>query len=497
MADDARPEPVLPDADASGNAADTARSGGPAVPEGESSETTVTDHGGPAAGHPGLDVRALDVPQMSDDGSRRSDRTEAPPQIDGYEIRGRLGEGGQATVWRAEQLSTKREVALKVLGRNTLGSEKVRARFEREIELAARLRHTNIASVFDSGVCNGVYYYAMALIDGVSLDDYVEQSGIDQRQILDLMRTICLAVHHAHQRQVIHRDLKPSNILVTEGGQPYVVDFGLAKAFLEEDSGITLSLEGCFMGTPPYSSPEQAAGRHSEVDTRTDIYALGVILYRLLTRQSPHDVSGPLADVLYRIIREDVTRPREISRSVDRDLEAILLKALAKNPDDRYASSAAMAQDLQSYLDGEELAARAPMALDRLRRAIAKYPVALGIGLTLLALFIDVVVVGIVRIGEEHRAWEETRKELYVARFALSRRAYEQGDFPEASKQLLSCPRESRDGEWSRQRYDIQFALGKEAYERGDFVGAKERLSSCPEEFRDERWHQLRRLVPD
>ena len=462
MADDEKPKPVSP----GGETPDDAAAGG-------ASPRKTWTHPDAAADRGELDVRALHVPGMSAGGTPADDGAESPPRIGGYEILSRLGEGGQGTVWRAVQLSTKRQVALKLLSRGRLGSSKVRARFEREVELAARLRHPNIAEVFDSGVCGGVYYYAMALIDGVALDEYVEANGLDQREILGLMQTVCQAVHHAHQRQVIHRDLKPSNILVSQDGQPYVVDFGLAKALLEEGSGITLSLEGGFMGTPPYSSPEQAAGRHREIDTRTDIYALGVILYQLLTRQSPHDLSGPLPEVLGRIMHEDVRRPREISRAVDRDLEAVLLKALERNQDDRYASAAEMAQDLQSYLHGEELAARAPMTLDHLRRAVARYPVALGIGLTLVALLIDVVVIGTVRIDEEsHKAEvadrryrqavdaqrqaaaraDQMREEVYASRLALAGQAYKQGDLRRANEQLLSCPADLREGQWHRLR---------------------------------------------
>lgn len=174
----------------------------------------------------------------------------AVPHIEGYEITGHLGRGGMGTVWRAVQLSTYREIALKILAKATFASDKSRARFEREIELTARLHHPNIARIYDSGLDRNLHYLAMELLDGVELDKYVKEHGLTQREILELMGTVCEAVHHAHQRGVIHRDLKPSNILVTADGQPHILDFGLAKGFLEEDYGLTVSTEGEAAGTP-------------------------------------------------------------------------------------------------------------------------------------------------------------------------------------------------------------------------------------------------------
>jgi len=154
-----------------------------------------------------------------------SSKLQAQPQIEGYEILGKLGEAGQGQIWRALQLSTNRQVALKVPRAGLISSDKALARFEREVELAAALKHPNIAQIHDSGIHQGIYYYAMDLIEGMQLDEYVKQHDLNFRQILELMKTIDQAVQHAHQNGVIHRDLKPSNIVVTEDGQPYIVDF--------------------------------------------------------------------------------------------------------------------------------------------------------------------------------------------------------------------------------------------------------------------------------
>lgn len=296
-----------------------------------------------------------------------------PPQIEGYKILGELGKAGQGCVWRALQLSTRREVALKVPRTGVLSSKKGLARFEREVELAARLKHPNIARIHDSGVHQGLYYYTMDLIEGTAFDQYVKQHNLTQRQILELMQTICQAVQHAHQLGVIHRDLKPSNILVTEDGQPHIVDFGLAKNILEEDLLQTVSITGEAVGTPAYMSPEQASGNMDEVDTRTDVYSLGVILFSLLAGENPHDLSGSRDEILHRVAKEEVRRPRKINPQIDKELEALLLKSLDNDPDKRYTSAGELAKDIDNYLKHEPLSAKGPTTIYFLRKRIRKY----------------------------------------------------------------------------------------------------------------------------
>jgi len=296
-----------------------------------------------------------------------------PPQIDGYEILTPLGEAGQGRVWRAVQLSTRREVALKVPHLELLTSGKMAARFEREVELTARLNHPNIARIYDSGMYEGLYYYAMELIAGVPLDQYVEQRDLKHVDIVALMVTVCEAIQHAHQNLVIHRDIKPSNILITDDGQPHVVDFGLAMSLAIGDPLVSISMDGEVTGTPAYMSPEQAAGHHERLDTRTDVYSLGVVLYRLLTGGFPYDVRTSMIETLRNIRETDPIRPSKVVGSLGTDIEAIVLKALAKEPAWRYQSVAEMKHDMESWLGGLPVQARTNSSFYLLRKLMVRH----------------------------------------------------------------------------------------------------------------------------
>lgn len=326
--------------------------------------------------------------------------TTAPPEahadesdydfsFEGYKILGQIGEGGVGTVWRALQLSTHREVALKVLSTGTFASEKARLRFEREVELTARLEHPNIARIYDSGLNKGVYYYTMALFEGKPLDKYIQDSKLTHREIFELIHNVCQGVQYAHQRGVIHRDLKPSNIIVTSDGEPHILDFGLAKTFMEDDKTVTVSVDGDVAGTPAFMSPEQAAGHLDAIDTRTDVYSMGVILFYVLTNQWPYDISGSHYQTLKNIQEQEPTRPSKIIPHLDADIEAILLKALAKDPSERYHSAAELARDMQYWMDGLPIMARSVNTLYLLKKLIVRHRTASIIVCLLLVIVIS------------------------------------------------------------------------------------------------------------
>ena len=294
------------------------------------------------------------------------------PCIEGFEITGRLGEGGMGTVWRGIQLSTKREVAIKFLSSHRFSSKKAQARFEREVALAAKLTHPNIAGVYHSGVHRGVYYYAMELIDGVHLDKFVYKHDLDEHRVVLLMNEICDAIAHAHKKGIIHRDLKPSNILVTKQGKPCIVDFGLAKATHKDNDDLTISVSGEIAGTPAYMAPEQAAGRSEQVGPQTDVYALGTIFYQLVTGNFPHIMHGSKYDVMKSIIEDEVVPPREHRPDIDRELESIILKTLEKEPEDRYANAEELTDDIENYLAGRPMMAKSMSGTYLMRKRLTK-----------------------------------------------------------------------------------------------------------------------------
>ncbi len=295
-----------------------------------------------------------------------------PGLIAGYDMVEEINRGGQGIVYRAIQQSTKRETALKVLREGPFASKAARKRFEREVELAASLRHPNIVAVFDSGVtADGRHYCVMDYVRGQRLDAYVRERRLKLDQALRLFATVCEAVNYAHQRGVIHRDLKPSNILVDAQGQAQVLDFGLAK-HTNEGVDTQVTAASLVLGTLPYLSPEQARGRHDEMDIRSDVYALGVILYELLTGEYPYPVAGEMSTVLRHIAETSPTPPgRTLRRSraksplelgrkigLDDEIETIVLKALAKERERRYQTAGELARDIGHYLAGEPIEAK-------------------------------------------------------------------------------------------------------------------------------------------
>ena len=397
-------------------------------------------------------ARLLSIGREDDlSGVERKDEYVADLRIEGYEIIEKVAEAGQGQVWRALQQSTGRDVAIKVPKIGSVASERARIRFEREIELAARLKHPNIARIYDSGVDRGQYYYVMDFVEGSNLDDYVRKHDLTHRQILELMRTICEAVQHAHQNGIIHRDLKPSNIIVTDDGRPFIVDFGLAKGFWQDDQNLAASVDGETVGTPAYMSPEQAAGHTDKVDTRTDVYSLGVTLFILLTGSNPHDLSGSHLEVIHRIADDEVRRPRALNRHIDKDMEALLLKALDRDPDRRYSSAAGLTEDIDNYLKGEPLIAGPLTVSYRFNKFVRRNKrVFAGVVIVAAALMIGLTVSVVSLVREHHARLQaqanelEMRRIAYASDMSLAQKSLEMNDMGRAH-QLLDAHRPAAD----------------------------------------------------
>ena len=278
------------------------------------------------------------------------EEAEPLPEIRGYQVVEALGAGGMGMVYRAVQISTGREVALKILKTSVVGSPNAVARFKREVQLAARLEHPNIARIYDADVQQGHCFYSMQLIRGLPLHDFVAEHRCSRRQILELMLAVCRGVAHAHDEGVVHRDLKPSNIFVDENGVPFLLDFGLAKAVSGDAQDAQISMEGTVTGTPGFMAPEQAAGQISRIGTATDVYCLGAILYYLLTSHFPHDVSGTQYEVLRRIAEEDVTPPDVFAVGLAPELCALLRRTLHNDPEKRFPDARALAVEIEKCL---------------------------------------------------------------------------------------------------------------------------------------------------
>jgi serine/threonine protein kinase len=274
------------------------------------------------------------------------------PRVPGYEVKRLLGKGAFATVWEAVQIDTGRPVALKVI-RVDLATDEVFVRFAREVRIAERLDHPHIARVYDSRIDEQIGYYAMELIDGLTLDKYVKLNQPKVAKILCLAAEVCGALDHAHRQGVVHRDLKPSNIMVTHSGASKLVDFGLARSMFRPEAELetAMSLDGTAIGTPLFMAPEQARGENAKLDGRADIYALGIILYMMLVRRHPHHVdSNDRWQTLRAIAEGPVCAPTEVKPNFDRNVERILLTALAENPNDRYATAADFGNDIIRFL---------------------------------------------------------------------------------------------------------------------------------------------------
>ena len=309
---------------------------------------------------------------------------EHPRRFGDYELLGKIARGAMGVVYRARQTSLNRSVALKMMLAGRFANHDEIRRFRTEAQAAARLDHPNIVAIYEVGEHDGQQYFTMRLVEGTNLADEMCNLQRDHRAAARVLVDIAHAVDFAHQHGVLHRDLKPSNILIDRRGQPQVTDFGLAKC-TNEDACSTLS--GQIMGTVAYMSPEQAAGKSKNVTSASDVYSLGAILYEMLTGETPFKADNPL-DILTKVQSEDPRSPRKLNPAIDRDIETVCLKCLEKNPDRRYGSAEGLARDLETWLAGKPVSARAITFPERTAKWIRQHPahtVVVMLGATLIA----------------------------------------------------------------------------------------------------------------
>jgi eukaryotic-like serine/threonine-protein kinase len=396
-----------------------------------------------------------------------------------YSIIKRLGSGGFGTVYEAWDRQLDRTVALKTPRLGILGSEADAQRFLREARAAGQLRHPNIVPVYDAGKVGNSYFIASGLIEGQTLADRLAKERLSAHDAATLIEKLALALHYAHTKGIIHRDIKPANVMIDSTGEPLVMDFGMAR----RDEGEELRTQpGMLIGTPAYMSPEQHAGQSHLADARSDQWALGVMLYEMLTGRRPFEASSIL-EISDAVREKEPDGPSRLDKRISRDLETICLKCVQKEPENRYASCQHLAEDLGRWLRGEPIAARPVKRIERAWRWCQRNPVIAGLSLAATVLLLAVAVVAGIgylltaralhretaareaseserqgkqkaltrEIAERQRAEEEeqqAKRNFYLSKITSARSKWLACDLEVAERELDACPRELRHWEW-------------------------------------------------
>jgi eukaryotic-like serine/threonine-protein kinase len=418
------------------------------------------------------------------------------PQLPGYEVEAVLGRGGMGVVYRARQRALDRPVAIKMLLAGPCASSQELGRFRRETAALACLRHPNIVQVYDAGDAGGAPYLAMELVEGGSLAQKLAGTPQPGRPAAALVSALAVAVEVAHKSGIVHRDLKPANILLTADGTPKVSDFGLARRLGGQD---VLTRTGAALGTPSYMAPEQARGQAGAIGPAADVYALGAILYELITGRPPFRAETA-AETIRQVMDQEPVPPSRLNHTVPRDLETICLKCLHKEPHKRYATAAALAEDLDIFLRGEAIAARPEGPAARLARRVRRRP-ALSAAVAVSALLLCVLVGGGLWVASERFAEKRAKDAAEAATEQAAERDLEEmtqwlraSSWREAGVALKLA--ESRLGDRGsadlrrridRGRRDLELALRLEARSAtaGGPVGSQTYATECETLFRD------------
>lgn len=369
------------------------------------------------------------------------------PDLPGYDIQALIGQGGMGAVYRAQHLELRRLVAIKTLTGANLD------RFQKEAAAIAALQHSHVIQLFDINLHATPPFFAMEYVSGGNLAEHLATATgpRDYHRTAHLIRQLACALHYVHCQSIVHRDLKPANILLTADGQPKISDFGLAK---HDILSLDQTTAHAILGTPSYMAPEQAQGHAYQAGPATDIYALGAILYELLTGQPPFKAAAAM-DTMYQIIHDEPIPPQRLEPATPRDLATICLKCLAKEPSRRYPTAAALADDLECYLSGQPIKARPVTGLERVAKWIRRHPLPSGLAASLLLLIILSSLITTVLWQQAEMAHDNeviarqtTERSLYFYQIALADRELSAIRVAAAEHLLAQCPAALRHWEW-------------------------------------------------